>query len=91
MKKLAKQDVSEDEIKELEDKVQKMTDKYIKEIDGAIEVKIQRNSYGIMIAQSAIHSNSALLYRCYAADYTSRPRLEKQIFLRAACFSAHVV
>ena len=39
MKKLAKQDVSEDEIKELEDKVQKMTDKYIKEIDGAIEVK----------------------------------------------------
>ena len=39
MKKLAKQDVSEDEIKELEEKVQKMTDKYIKEIDGAIEVK----------------------------------------------------
>lgn len=39
MKKLAKQDVSEDEIKELEEKVQKMTDKYIREIDGAIEVK----------------------------------------------------
>ena len=29
-KKLAKQDVSEDEIKELEDKIQKSTDKYIK-------------------------------------------------------------
>ena len=32
-KKLAKQDVSEDEIKELEEKIQKSTDKYIKEVD----------------------------------------------------------
>ena len=39
-KKLAKSsDVSEDEIKELEEKVQKMTDKYIKEIDKAVEEK----------------------------------------------------
>lgn len=38
-KKLAKQDVSEDEIKELGDKIQKLTDKYIKDIDKAVEVK----------------------------------------------------
>lgn len=38
-KKLAKQDVSEDEIKELGDKIQKITDKYIKDIDKAVEVK----------------------------------------------------
>lgn len=39
-KKLGKQeDVSEDEIKELGDKVQKLTDKYIKEVDAAIEAK----------------------------------------------------
>ena len=36
-KKLAKQDVSEDEIKELEDKIQKSTDKYIKEVDAAVD------------------------------------------------------
>ncbi len=33
------EDVSEDEIKELEDKVQKLTDKYIKEIDAAVDAK----------------------------------------------------
>lgn len=38
-KKLAKQDVSEDEIKELSEKIQKLTDKYIKDIDKAVEVK----------------------------------------------------
>ena len=38
-KKLAKQDVSEDEIKELEDKIQKSTDNYIKEVDAAVDVK----------------------------------------------------
>ncbi len=39
-KKLAKSsDVSEDEIKELNDKVQKMTDKYIAEVDKAVEGK----------------------------------------------------
>ena len=38
-KKLAKQDVSEDEVKDLETQVQKLTDKYIKDIDAAIEKK----------------------------------------------------
>ena len=38
-KKLAKQDVSEDEIKELEEKSQKSTDKYIKEVDAAVDAK----------------------------------------------------
>ena len=39
-KKLAKaSDISEDEIKELEDKAQKMTDKYIAEVDKAVEAK----------------------------------------------------
>ncbi|MBO5302648.1 MAG: ribosome recycling factor [Lachnospiraceae bacterium] len=38
-KKLAKEDVSEDEIKDLEDKAQKMTDKYIAQIDKAVEAK----------------------------------------------------
>ncbi len=40
LKKLGKsEDVSEDEIKELEGKVQKMTDKYIADIDKAVEEK----------------------------------------------------
>lgn len=38
-KKLAKTEVSEDEIKDLEDAVQKMTDKYIKEVDKAVDEK----------------------------------------------------
>ena len=38
-KKLAKQDVSEDEIKDLEDSVQKLTDKFIKKIDAAVDTK----------------------------------------------------
>lgn len=38
-KKLAKGDISEDEVKELEEKVQKMTDKYIAQVDQAVEVK----------------------------------------------------
>ena len=39
-KKLKKEeDVSEDEIKELEDKIQKSTDKYIKEVDAAVDAK----------------------------------------------------
>ena len=39
-KKLSKSaDISEDEIKELEDKAQKMTDKYIAEVDKAVEAK----------------------------------------------------
>ena len=39
-KKLKKEeDVSEDEIKELEDKVQKLTDKYIKDVDAAVDKK----------------------------------------------------
>lgn len=38
-KKLSKQDVSEDEIKELQDKIQKSTDKYIKEVDASVDKK----------------------------------------------------
>ena len=38
-KKLVKQDVSEDEVDELQDSVQKLTDKYIKEVDAAVERK----------------------------------------------------
>ena len=38
-KKLAKQDVSEDEIKELEDTIQKSTDKYIIEVDAEVDAK----------------------------------------------------
>lgn len=38
-KKLAKEDVSEDEIKTLSDELQKMTDKYIKDIDVLTEAK----------------------------------------------------
>lgn len=38
-KKLAKSDVSEDEIKQLEEELQKLTDKYIKEIDALMETK----------------------------------------------------
>ena len=38
-KKLSKDDISEDEIKELENEVQKLTDKYIAKIDDAIDAK----------------------------------------------------
>lgn len=38
-KKLKGTDISEDTIKELENEMQKLTDKYIKEIDGAVDVK----------------------------------------------------
>ena len=38
-KKLAKQDVSEDEIKELGEKIQKLTDKYVKDIEAAVDQK----------------------------------------------------
>ena len=39
LKKLGKTDVSEDEIKDLEDVIQKETDRHIKEIDKAVEEK----------------------------------------------------
>lgn len=39
LKKLAKEDVSEDEIKQLTDELQKLTDKYIKDVDVATEAK----------------------------------------------------
>ena len=39
LKKLSKEDVSEDEIKDLEDKLQKITDAFIKDIDAAIDSK----------------------------------------------------
>lgn len=38
-KKLTKQDVSEDEVKELQDKLQKMTDNYIKDIEKMMDEK----------------------------------------------------
>ena len=38
-KKLAKEEISEDEIKDLQDKLQKITDQFIKDIDAAIDVK----------------------------------------------------
>lgn len=38
-KKLAKEDVSEDEIKSLEEDLQKLTDKYIKNVDALMEEK----------------------------------------------------
>lgn len=38
-KKLSKEDISEDEIKELENEVQKLTDSYIAKIDSAVETK----------------------------------------------------
>ena len=38
-KKLAKEDVSEDEIKDLEAEIQKLTDKYIKDIEKAVDEK----------------------------------------------------
>ncbi len=38
-KKLAKSDISEDEIKQLEEELQKQTDKFIKEVDALVEKK----------------------------------------------------
>lgn len=38
-KKLVKEEISEDEIKELGDKLQKITDQFIKDIDAAVESK----------------------------------------------------
>ena len=41
-KKLSKEsDISEDDIKELEDEVQKLTDKYISKIDSAVDEKTE--------------------------------------------------
>lgn len=39
LKKLGKADVSEDEVKQLEEQLQKMTDKFIKQIDGMVDEK----------------------------------------------------
>jgi ribosome recycling factor len=38
-KKLSKTDISEDEIKQLEDELQKQTDKFIKDIDALVDTK----------------------------------------------------
>lgn len=38
-KKLAKTEISEDEIKQLEEALQKITDKFVKEIDGPVDAK----------------------------------------------------
>ena len=40
-KKLTKEDVSEDEIKDLQDELQKLTDGYVKEIDSLSEAKVK--------------------------------------------------
>ena len=40
-KKLVKEEVSEDEVKELQDKLQKLTDKYIKDIEKLMDEKSQ--------------------------------------------------
>ena len=40
-KKLVKEEVSEDEIKELQDKLQKLTDKYVKDIEKLMDEKSQ--------------------------------------------------
>ncbi len=40
-KKLAKTEISEDEIKDLEDELQKLTDKFIKDVDASVENKSQ--------------------------------------------------
>ena len=40
-KKLAKTEISEDEIKDLEDELQKITDRYMKDIDKTVEEKSQ--------------------------------------------------
>ena len=42
-KKLKGSDISEDEIKDLEEQLQKLTDKYIKEIDVAVDVKTKKS------------------------------------------------
>lgn len=39
LKKLGKSDISEDEIKQMEDQLQKTTDRYIKEVDALMEKK----------------------------------------------------
>ena len=39
LKKLGKTEISEDEIKQLEDQLQKLTDKYVKDIDGMMDAK----------------------------------------------------
>lgn len=59
-KKLAKQDVSEDEIKELEEKIQKSTDKYIKEVDAAVDAK----SKEIMTCIKVIIISSLTVFIC---------------------------
>lgn len=42
LKKVGKaEDISEDEIKDLEDKIQKLTDSYVAKIDKAVEAKSQ--------------------------------------------------
>lgn len=38
-RKLSKTEISEDEIKQLEEQLQKLTDKYVKEIDGMMDAK----------------------------------------------------
>ena len=59
-KKLAKTEISEDEIKDLEDKLQKMTDKYIKDVDAMMESKVKE----IMTVLSRMGRMRAIYARC---------------------------
>ena len=48
-KKLAKTEISEDEIKDLEDSVQKLTDKFIKKIDAAVDTKAKEIPWDVSL------------------------------------------
>lgn len=43
---------SEDEAKQLEDQIQKLTDKYVAEVDKAVEEKIKRNFNSVTVKYS---------------------------------------
>ena len=58
IKKLAKEEVSEDEIKELTEDLQKLTDKYIKDVEKLMEEKnIKQGDYS-NIAKIIMSSNN---------------------------------
>ena len=67
-KKLAKQDVSEDEIKELEDVIQKLTDKFGKNIDKTVEEKSKE------ILTVEFESRGAHKRKKYCASFMRRRR-----------------
>ena len=71
-KKLAKQDVSEDEIKDLEDAVQKLTDQFVKEnlVD----------SYGVTSAKEMKKKIKDEIYKSNKTDYIWNHMIEKSTF-----------